>query len=86
MSDAKSWIAAPLGYAPSRDERAFFEGERPWGFILFGRNLASPGQLAASSGQISAAMWFSSDMSGCLERVIFTSCTTRVIFTIRQVW
>ena len=46
MSDAKSWIAAPLGYAPSRDERAFFEGERPWGFILFGRNLASPGQLA----------------------------------------
>ena len=46
MSDAKSWIVAPLGYAPSRDERAFFEGERPWGFILFGRNLASPSQLA----------------------------------------
>ncbi|MDY8110605.1 beta-N-acetylhexosaminidase [Fulvimarina sp. 2208YS6-2-32] len=45
MSDAKAWIAAPLGFEPSRDERHFFEGERPWGFILFARNIDSPSQL-----------------------------------------
>ncbi|MEN3793311.1 beta-N-acetylhexosaminidase [Fulvimarina sp. MAC3] len=45
MSDAKSWIAAPLGLEPSRDERAFFQGERPWGFILFARNIESSSQL-----------------------------------------
>lgn len=45
MSDAKSWIAAPLGLEPSRDERSFFEGERPWGFILFARNIDGPSQL-----------------------------------------
>ncbi|RFC66573.1 beta-N-acetylhexosaminidase [Fulvimarina endophytica] len=45
MSDAKAWIAAPLGLEPSREERAFFSGERPWGFILFARNIDGPSQL-----------------------------------------
>ncbi|MER0239650.1 beta-N-acetylhexosaminidase [Fulvimarina sp. MAC8] len=45
MSDAKSWIAAPLGLEPSREERSFFQGERPWGFILFARNIEGPSQL-----------------------------------------
>ncbi|EAU40546.1 glycosyl hydrolase, family 3 [Fulvimarina pelagi HTCC2506] len=45
MSDAKSWIAAPLGLEPSREERQFFAGERPWGFILFARNIDGPSQL-----------------------------------------
>ncbi|EKE45545.1 Beta-N-acetylhexosaminidase [Oceaniovalibus guishaninsula JLT2003] len=29
----------------SRDERAFFRDARPWGFILFARNVADPAQL-----------------------------------------
>ena len=46
MSGSKAWIAAPLGQRLSAEERAFFAGERPFGFILFGRNIASGSQLA----------------------------------------
>jgi beta-N-acetylhexosaminidase len=33
------------GPALSADERAFFRDIRPWGFILFGRNIATPDQV-----------------------------------------
>ncbi|WAJ31130.1 beta-N-acetylhexosaminidase [Antarcticirhabdus aurantiaca] len=46
MSGSKSWIAAPLGTSVSREERAFFGGEAPWGFILFGRNISEPNQVS----------------------------------------
>ncbi|WP_246232453.1 beta-N-acetylhexosaminidase [Aurantimonas aggregata] len=46
MSGSKAWIAAPLGQRLSAEERAFFAGERPYGFILFGRNIASGSQLS----------------------------------------
>ncbi|MBP0615269.1 beta-N-acetylhexosaminidase [Jiella mangrovi] len=46
MTGSKAFIAAPAGLTLSGEERRFFEGERPWGFILFARNIESPGQLA----------------------------------------
>src|ERR1700755_2449685 len=33
------------GLALSADERAFFRDVRPWGFILFGRNIQTPDQV-----------------------------------------
>jgi beta-N-acetylhexosaminidase len=33
------------GPAPSENERAFFADAKPWGFILFGRNIVDPPQL-----------------------------------------
>src|SRR5215469_3361019 len=35
------------GTTLSADERAFFREARPWGFILFGRNIESPDQVRA---------------------------------------
>ena len=46
MTGSKAWIAAPLGLTLSADERRFFEAERPWGFILFGRNIQTGRQVA----------------------------------------
>ena len=34
------------GLALSDDERMFYRAERPWGFILFARNIAEPNQIA----------------------------------------
>ena len=34
------------GLTPSAEEIAFFRGERPWGFILFARNLSEPSQIS----------------------------------------
>jgi beta-N-acetylhexosaminidase len=41
----KAWIAGCSGARLTEDERRFFSDERPWGFILFGRNVHSAGQL-----------------------------------------
>ncbi|MCQ0987449.1 beta-N-acetylhexosaminidase [Jiella marina] len=46
MSASKAWIAAPLGLTLSREERSFFADERPWGFILFSRNVDTANQVA----------------------------------------
>ena len=35
------------GQRLSAEERTFFRETRPWGFIVFGRNIADPAQLAA---------------------------------------
>ncbi|MBO0902209.1 beta-N-acetylhexosaminidase [Jiella sonneratiae] len=43
---AKAFIAAPAGLTVSGEERRFFGAERPWGFILFARNVGSKNQLA----------------------------------------
>jgi beta-N-acetylhexosaminidase len=45
MSGSKAWIAGCAGHRLSADEKAFFAAERPWGFILFGRNIHSAEQL-----------------------------------------
>ncbi|OLP55479.1 beta-hexosaminidase [Rhizobium rhizosphaerae] len=46
MSESKSFISGCKGLSLTADEKAFFADERPWGFILFGRNIAEPGQIA----------------------------------------
>ena len=46
MTGSKAWIAGVAGLRLSDEERAFFAGERPWGFILFGRNIESASQVS----------------------------------------
>ncbi|MBD9372151.1 beta-N-acetylhexosaminidase [Rhizobium sp. ARZ01] len=46
MSESKSFISGCKGLSLTDDEKAFFRDERPWGFILFGRNIGEPSQVA----------------------------------------
>lgn len=46
MSGSKAWIAAPATHRLTADEASFFADERPWGFILFSRNVSEASQLA----------------------------------------
>lgn len=46
MSESKSFISGCKGLVLTDDEKAFFRDERPWGFILFGRNIGEPSQVA----------------------------------------
>ncbi len=41
----KAMIAGCAGKELSREEAAFFKAERPWGFILFRRNVETPDQV-----------------------------------------
>ncbi len=43
----RAFIAGCAGLALSADERAFFREARPWGLILFRRNIDSPAQVKA---------------------------------------
>lgn len=45
MSESKAIILGASGTALTPDETAFFRDERPWGFIVFSRNVASAEQL-----------------------------------------
>jgi len=47
MSESKAIILGAAETELSADERAFFRAERPWGFILFARNIAEAGQVRA---------------------------------------
>src|SRR5271168_4670754 len=42
----KAFITGIAGTTLNADERAFIHAERPWGFILFKRNIETPGQVA----------------------------------------
>lgn len=44
------------GLALTADERAFFREADPWGFILFARNIAEPGQVARLTAQLREAV------------------------------
>ncbi len=44
------------GTALGDDERAFFRDAKPWGFIVFGRNVADPDQLRALVGELRATV------------------------------
>lgn len=50
--DASAAIYGCAGPELSPAERAFFAEARPWGFILFRRNVASPDQLRALTGAL----------------------------------
>ena len=43
----RAFITGVSGLALTVDERAFLRAERPWGFILFKRNIDNPAQVAA---------------------------------------
>jgi len=49
-------ILGCAGTELSRDERAFFKDVRPWGFILFARNLADPDQIRALTDALREAV------------------------------
>jgi beta-N-acetylhexosaminidase len=46
MSESIAMISGCLGAELSAEEAAFFKDRRPWGFILFARNLKEPNQIA----------------------------------------
>ena len=45
MSESKSMILGCAGKRLSSDERHFYRDEKPWGFILFARNIGEPNQI-----------------------------------------
>ncbi|WP_246160264.1 beta-N-acetylhexosaminidase [Aureimonas fodinaquatilis] len=53
-AERKAWISGCKGPALTDDERRFFADERPWGFILFARNIADAPQLQALCAELSA--------------------------------
>lgn len=46
MSESKAFISGCKGLSITGEEKQFFGAERPWGFILFGRNIGEPEQIA----------------------------------------
>jgi beta-N-acetylhexosaminidase len=48
----RAFITGISGTELSEAERAFIAAERPWGFILFKRNIVDPAQVAALTGQL----------------------------------
>jgi beta-N-acetylhexosaminidase len=50
MSESKRMILGAAGLSLTPDETAFYRDERPWGFILFARNVAEAAQLRDLTG------------------------------------
>ena len=46
MSESKAVILGCAGKSISSDEKSFYRDERPWGFILFARNIGEPGEIS----------------------------------------
>jgi len=46
MSESKAVILGCAGKSISSDEKNFYRDERPWGFILFARNIGEPNEIA----------------------------------------
>lgn len=47
MIESKAMIAGCSGLVLTPEETAFFKAEKPWGFIIFGRNIADADQVTA---------------------------------------
>jgi len=45
MSESRAVIFGSAGRRLSGEERAFYRGEAPWGFILFARNVGEPAEI-----------------------------------------
>ncbi|NRP73616.1 Beta-hexosaminidase [Ensifer psoraleae] len=52
MSESKAFISGCKGLSLTEEERRFFDGERPWGFILFGRNIGEENQISDLVAQL----------------------------------
>jgi beta-N-acetylhexosaminidase len=46
MTESKAMILGCAGKALNEDEIRFYRDERPWGFILFARNIGEPSQIS----------------------------------------
>ena len=46
MSESKAIILGCAGKSLSSEEESFYRDERPWGFILFARNIGEPAEIA----------------------------------------
>ena len=53
---SRAFITGISGLGLSAAERAFIRGERPWGFILFKRNIDTPAQVASLVGELREAV------------------------------
>src|ERR1700726_2311914 len=51
----KAFITGVFGTELAAEEREFIASERPWGFILFKRNVRTPAQVASLVGQLREA-------------------------------
>jgi len=49
---SRAFITGVSGLELGADERAFIRAERPWGFILFKRNIETPAQVASLVGEL----------------------------------
>jgi beta-N-acetylhexosaminidase len=52
----RAFITGVSGLELTVDERAFLRAERPWGFILFKRNIATPAQVSALVRELRGAI------------------------------
>jgi beta-N-acetylhexosaminidase len=52
----RAFITGVSGLALTAEERAFLRVERPWGFILFKRNIETPAQVSALVGELREAV------------------------------
>ncbi|MDX3925444.1 MAG: beta-N-acetylhexosaminidase [Shinella sp.] len=68
MSESKSFISGCKGLALTEDEKAFFRNERPWGFILFGRNIAEPAQVADLTAALRETVGGTSDIPVLIDQ------------------
>ena len=50
--ETKAFISGCSGLELTAEERAFFADQRPWGFILFARNIDNPDQLRRLNDQL----------------------------------
>src|ERR1700721_4601558 len=48
----RAFFTGTSGLEPNADEREFIRSERPWGFILFRRNVETPAQVAKLLGDL----------------------------------
>jgi beta-N-acetylhexosaminidase len=55
MTESKAMILGCSGLSLTPEEKAFYKAERPWGFILFGRNIGSRSRSPISSPKCATA-------------------------------
>src|ERR1700743_1885966 len=53
---SRAFITGTSGTTLTADERAFIAAERPWGFILFRRNIDNPAQVKALVDEMREAL------------------------------
>ncbi|OJU89438.1 MAG: beta-hexosaminidase [Shinella sp. 65-6] len=68
MSESKSFISGCKGLSLTEDEKAFFRNERPWGFILFGRNIGEPAQVADLTAEMRACIGGGADIPVLIDQ------------------